>query len=216
MMQQKRNYTLVELLVVIGIIGILFGIALPAFNRLTQGNKVTAAARNLNTAISQARSLAIMQRQYVALLLPTSASGLPSSYFFKSYRLCYVTYDGSTYKFSKWTDDGVWRFFPAGAIIADVSASQVWPATSAATPLWDGFTDVTTVDCSDVGAGASLTIKSVVFTPYGKAVTGAYLVVTEGTNDGGTAVYTNKDANGNPANILQMRIMQFTGRCSFL
>lgn len=228
-MRVVRKYTLTELLVVMAIMGILLGIAMPAFEKLTKGNNVTAATNSISTALGQARSSAILQRQYVALLLPTLTTAIAAQYRYKSYRICYVkpsTAVTGAYEFVRWADDSMWHFLPVGVILAEADGTKgVTSPAAVHTTKFSSFCNpsdsnsayVTEVDCSDIGIATKQKISGVVFSPYGgmaSPTADAFMIITEGNNDNGTAVYTNKDSSGNPTNYMEIGVARFTGRNS--
>ena len=63
----ESGITLIELLIVIAIVCVLSSIALPAFGSLVQSGHARSARSALTVSISQARSSAVMRRQYVAV-----------------------------------------------------------------------------------------------------------------------------------------------------
>lgn len=216
-MRVVRKYTLTELLVVMAIMGILLGIAMPAFEKLTKGNKVTAATNSISTALGQARSLAILQRKYVALLLPSADNNLKQAYRYKSYRLCYVTQPTTgNFQFERWTDDGIWHFLPTGVILAEADADPAWNSGD-----FSELKDITNFIDTDIKAvaAANYSIRGLIFSPYGGLATAnpIDLAITEGAHDDSavSATFTNKDGT-NPANLVKIEINRFTGRSSFL
>lgn len=68
-----RGWTLAELLVVIGVIGILTAVSAPLFAGYLKSATVTAGAQELRTALNGARQLAITLRQPICLQ-PTGGS----------------------------------------------------------------------------------------------------------------------------------------------
>lgn len=214
------KYTLTELLVVMAIMGILLSIAMPAFNRLTQGNKVTAASNNLGGAMGQARSQAILNRKYVAVIMPVT--GVPARYLFKSYRLCYVTppsdISSTTFTFDRWLEDSIWHFFPAGTIIADADTISGYSATPAWPKSLNTINSVRFTD--DAGTTSTVNLYGIVFTPYGacRPMGGNFcIMVTEGSNDTSgstTPVFTNQ-SGGAPQNFIEIIINRFTGRANY-
>ncbi|MDD3119436.1 MAG: prepilin-type N-terminal cleavage/methylation domain-containing protein, partial [Victivallales bacterium] len=104
----KHSYTLIEILAVLAIAGILLGMALPAFEKLTKSNRVDAASTAIGSAISLARAQAIGNRRYVAEVIPaTTANGNADlqPYIYKGYRLCFVNHTGNNYVFDAWLPD---------------------------------------------------------------------------------------------------------------
>jgi len=64
----KRAFTLIEMLVVIGIMGILAAITVPAFNSIKKGDATLAATRQLLDDVGFARQLAISGRSTVYMI----------------------------------------------------------------------------------------------------------------------------------------------------
>jgi prepilin-type N-terminal cleavage/methylation domain-containing protein len=114
--RQKHGagFTITELLVVIGIMGLLLMVAVPSFQSASRGGKLRSAVFNLNTAFSLARQTAISTRQNVYLLFPDDApelyQGLPPDTIAKAYR----TYAMFGHRDGYLTE---WRELPPGIII---------------------------------------------------------------------------------------------------
>ena len=65
--QVRRGFTLVELMVSTAIVAILVGIAIPSFNSITLGAKLTSYANNLVASALLARSEAIKRNAVVSM-----------------------------------------------------------------------------------------------------------------------------------------------------
>lgn len=135
---RHHNFTLIEILAVLMILGIIFTLMLPSFNRMINGNKVDQMASRLKIGLDQAQSQAVTSRRNVALILPNKSgdwSDPGEEYCLGGYRLAYVTMEGSknedaveegseatelTYDectFEKWVPDSEWTNRPDGAYL---------------------------------------------------------------------------------------------------
>jgi prepilin-type N-terminal cleavage/methylation domain-containing protein len=77
--KRSGGFTLIELLVVIVIMGLLLGVALPAFNGIGQGMGVQVAAAELRTTMGLARQWAVTHRETVYVVFPHNDAALYTS-----------------------------------------------------------------------------------------------------------------------------------------
>ena len=117
----NRRFTLIEMLIVVGIASLLFALLGPAFTRMTQSNAVEQHASGLKLGMERARALAVSQRRYVAMLLPDEITGDANIDKFRhgGYRLAFVTQDVSNiptaidssngFSFDSWIAEEEWR-----------------------------------------------------------------------------------------------------------
>lgn len=123
----KHFYTLVELLVVVALAAILFGIGLPAFNVLTKGNAMTASINDLAGKIKATRAYAVANNCYTALIFPSCNSNdgenmdkLDASLWNRACRPCvvYPRDNESSWVFDSWIDGENWMTLGNGVIFS--------------------------------------------------------------------------------------------------
>ena len=113
---RKQFFTLIEIMVVIVIAAIMFGIGIPAFSTMIQGNTMTQAIRMTTAKIKAARAYAVVNKCKVALLLPEKlANTKMNSQSWSAYRVGVV--DDSN-AFVSWIDGENWQSLPLGVIRA--------------------------------------------------------------------------------------------------
>lgn len=66
-MNRLAGFTLIELMVTVAVLGILLGIAVPAFNDIVRDNRAATATNDLVAAVLLARSEAVKRRASVEL-----------------------------------------------------------------------------------------------------------------------------------------------------
>ena len=67
---RRRAFTLVELLVVVGIMGLLLGVTVTAFDSIGKGAKMRSALMQLKSSLSLARQYAITDRRAAYIIFP--------------------------------------------------------------------------------------------------------------------------------------------------
>lgn len=140
--KKLHSFTLIELIIVIGLIGLFLGVAMPAFTNVSKGRSNSAACTDIAGQLSIARNYAIQNHCYTALIFPRQdelESGLGSipnkpeilanvgKYYDASVRIAIVTpYYASEnassikgYRFVMWMPDGHWVIFANNVLIAD-------------------------------------------------------------------------------------------------
>ena len=165
----KRNFTLVELLVVTVIIGIIVGAVVPAFTRLMTGNAVSYGLRMTTSQLNMARTEACARRKYVAVVFLDKASDEAGAYlptdgdnigYRCAFRSCYVTKSVSggsaSYTFEKWVPGTKWEYLPKGAYFSEdtVLPLEVKNVTDEDGLLTSGTHDIHAVIFSDSGRAA--------------------------------------------------------------
>lgn len=123
----KKNFTILELLLVISIAGVMLTVALPAFSRLLKGSASGIAMRELSARLGSARSKAIAGKDgdfRVALVFPsigdaettgTVSDSFKQKYYNQAYRACYV--EKETLNFIRWLPKDNWKFLPDGIVL---------------------------------------------------------------------------------------------------
>lgn len=125
----KRNFTIIELLLVVAIAGIMLAVAVPSFSRLMKGSGPGLAARELMGKINAARAYASANRVNVAIVFPNAENselgktgfrnGIKENYAYQSYRVCevYSGDGGTTWSFLRWIAGENWKQVPKGVLI---------------------------------------------------------------------------------------------------
>ncbi len=126
---RKRNFTIIELIVVMLIMTLMLTIALPSFTHLNKDYKLTQAVQTIGGQIAIAKSYAMANHCYMAVIfpqkkeldsLPGSGSGKDgalASYYNVSCRIALVVKDGNDFRFVMWMPDSNWQILPENTII---------------------------------------------------------------------------------------------------
>ncbi len=224
--QLRMSFTLVEVLIVIGIMGILMFIGLPAFEKLVKGTGVELATRTVASKLGIARSYAITNRQYVAVLmpdkdsspvLPVGVSGL-GNFPYMGMKLCVVSSTSTTsggittYTFKRWIPSENWSFLPTGTAIIHIDNTAGFVDGSSS-----DHEEVDSVNLHEIKPSATTydtvnDIKAIVFKPTGKPVgSGArYVTVGESTYNGTALVHPGA------SNRMDVKVDQYTGKVTII
>ena len=201
-------FTLVEILMAIVIMALLMTAAMPAFTEMMKGQGVSASARNLGQILKLARSHAINNREYVAVLIPKTPgtpTDIPTNYRNRSFRVCLVTKDSSgNYKFKRWLPGESWQFMSTGVACIDIDDNINYDNGNFA-----NASIIQGVNCDDIGGSTDTDLTGIIFKPTGQTLGTAYIVVGEAAESGGGLIRTN------PSGDVNISINQYTGRVTF-
>lgn len=169
----RAGFTLAELLIVIGIMAVIFAIAIPRFEDIGRGNKMRAAVTELRSTLALARQWAIANREDVFMVLPDDFaavySGLSTNEYAKALR-SYAIYSRSRGYLKDWT------YLPAGIYFVDQYNSQ---QASRPSPCIDAnrnvFRDDTVYSATNAipfptASSGTKNLNALRFTPQGWAV----------------------------------------------
>ena len=119
-----RPFTLIELIVVMGVMILLAAVAIPAYSSLFAGRKTTLAANQLNGAVMEARAHAVSAKVYTALVFAKEKS---SDKGYKSFRMAEVYSDfdsdsgvdetGSDYEWRRWVPGTAYVLLPENTMV---------------------------------------------------------------------------------------------------
>lgn len=201
-------FTLLELLVVIGIIAILLVAVIPAVTSLSKSSGRKGAVSNLLGAIEQARVQGIKEGRSAYVVFPIFTSGTPAAldrYSYKSYAI--FEDDPAVPTTPKQLTN--WKTLPTGISLRYASLTALTDPASLMPPLGTiTFTpDTTATQFKCLKFNANGEIES----PPGNVS----LSLFEGHVNGAVEVVTgSRDANGNPAATETINIAHLTGRAT--
>jgi type II secretory pathway pseudopilin PulG len=205
--ERLSAFTLLEILLVIGIIAIMMVLLVPAVTSLAKSNGRKAAIANLLGGIEQARAEAIKSGQATYVVFPTFASGAQSTldrYNYKSYAIFEddAANPGSVKQLT------AWKSLSTGVALRAAG-------TAALSNLADPATLTPSVAFSFAPDPSAAPLKCFKFNSNGEVQAPAanvLLGVFEGYVDNGSEVATTKDGSGNPSAVEYLTVSQFTGR----
>ena len=175
----RKFYTLVEIMTVIVIAAILFGIGIPAFTTMIQGSNMTVAIRQLSAKISAARAYAVTNRCKVAVLLveKENEAKINPDHGYSAYRVCIVNGDSSPFSFQEWIEDEDWKILPKGIFREPMtSPKEVTITAESNEKLKNMLENVLGENLS----GTSINLKALIFLPSGQLIQGQKITLCHG------------------------------------
>jgi len=202
-----RAFTLIEMLVVLGIIALLLVAIVPAVTSLSKANGRKAAIGNLLGGIEQARAEALKSGQATYVVFPALTSGTQSTLDRYNYR-SYAIFEDDAATPGNVKQLTAWKSFPTGVALRAAG-------TAALSNLADPASLTPSVTLSFAPDASATPFKCFKFNSNGEVTAPAanvLLGIFEGYVNSGTEIATTKDASGNPSAVEYVRVSQFTGR----
>lgn len=120
---KKRRFTVIELMVTIGIMMMVLALTVPSLSGLLGGGGVSSAATSVSGQVRFARAMAISKRLYVAVIIPDGASlSKDNDNIHRCTRPAVVTRPRASksapFEFLYWVEDHSWNFMPPRTYVA--------------------------------------------------------------------------------------------------
>jgi prepilin-type N-terminal cleavage/methylation domain-containing protein len=212
---REGGFTLLELLIVLGIIALMLVALVPAVTSLSKAGGRRAARDSLLGGIEQARAEAITSGQPTYVVFPTFTSGAQSildRYNYRSYAIfkddaAHPNPNPARVNVMQLTD---WKSFPTGVALRAAGAAGLSNLPDPA-----NLTPQAVANLSFVPDTSATPFRCIKFNSNGEVATPAanvLLAVFEGYVNNGSEVATTKDGSGNPSAVEYVMVSQFTGR----
>ena len=115
------RFSVIEMIIVLVLALSMIGLSFTAFDKLGEGNLVSASSQSVGSALVQARQFAVAKKTYTAVVMPADEiSVMPNELKFGAYRVCKVTKIGSRYEFDSWAPRSTWMYARKGTSIMEV------------------------------------------------------------------------------------------------
>lgn len=215
LISRRDAFTLIELMVVIGIIALMLVALIPAVSSLSKSGGRKAAIGNLAILIEQARSLALADARntYIAFVaaLPSSASqAVVADYSYRAYAVFEDDANGNPHAIQTTK----WQRLPTGISFRN-QPEPTGPGTSLTTA-----TNPATSTFPFALANGNITCPYLEFDSVGSVVqpnsaAPMRLVIFEGYVRGGSEVPTGRDSSHEPIRD-EISIGRFNGRAEYV
>ena len=202
-----RPFTLIELIMVMGVMLLLAAVAVPAYSSLFAGRKTTLAANQVNGAIIEARTHAVSKKVYTALIFVKDGSG------YTSFRLAEVYHntetENTTYSWRRWAPDSSMALLPENTMIPATNKDFGTTSDGSDGKVGSGAPPKVT-NLSNSGVTAANADRAIIFKPNGQLA---------GTSDNNLVVRfveTNRYEANSSAPKLPLNINWLTCKTKFL
>ena len=182
------------MLVVLVIVAIVLGLAMPAFEKITVGTGVNAGSRAITGQLRLARQYAIANRKKIAVIMP--AADFDKDRLYTSMRACQQSPSTGNYT---WVPETNWEFLPTGAVVHSIANGET-----------------VTVDPDDAAGTAPnpADVRAIIFKPTGAVQapdpnSTVVIHLKEGFYDGSAV-----QVRGEGKNAVDVAINPYTGRIS--